>query len=77
VTIQPTEAPTIDHKANTGDQLRHIYCLGHGIPDQGLCGAPRNRSIYKARPFRELAATPDLCIVCADIAHLPCNICGR
>lgn len=72
MTVQPIEAPA-PVKAGT-DNLRHVYCMAHGTPDHGLCGAPRNVTITKVGPLIKLPQ--NLCVVCHDLFLTPCTDCG-
>lgn len=76
MTIQPVEAveaPAIV-KAPT-DKLRHVYCMAHGIPDVGMCGAPRNVPIGIMGPIAITPPPPHLCVVCEDLMFAPCPTC--
>lgn len=59
------------------DQLQHVFCTGcfpvprAGIP--ALCGAPRPHG----RPFQVITNVDDLCVVCDDLAEIPCKKCGH
>ena len=76
MTTQPVEAPA-EKKQAPGDKLRHIYCMKHGIPETGICGAPRNKAVSEMRPLtHEAEAQSNRCVVCDDLKLLPCSICG-
>jgi hypothetical protein len=73
MTTQPIEAPATVHI--TADKLRHVYCMAHGIPTTGMCGAPRNVALGIMGPIATVARPPHMCIVCEDLMFAPCPNC--
>lgn len=60
---------------NTGpDDLWHVYCNAchpHDPPVRGMCGTE-----LQDRDPRPWTQDPDTCIVCVELADLPCKECG-
>lgn len=68
-------AETARSEAETAAQ--HLYCIEcHPIPKVGVpaaCGAPRPH----AGPYQPIGdGHPNMCVVCWDLADLPCPGCG-
>ena len=73
MSIAPTEAPAEVTAAT--DELRHVYCMAHGIPPTAMCGAARNVPLGAMGPIASAPRPPHLCIVCEDLMFAPCSTC--
>lgn len=77
VQVSTLERVETDATESTDSEIQHAFCTGcypdpkPGIP--ALCGAARTHG----RPYRLLRKGMDLCVVCDDLADIPCKRCGQ